>query len=299
MITEVPIKNFHSKLKYDTVKYPQCTCGKGCPKFYFNMCCIAARQSGKTYTISKLLQHYGDNVIKDNDGNVCKLRVFIISTTIDANPVFKSLKSVDFDNDIYEECNDEALDDIIEKIDAVKQECLDYKNYKAAFSKYMKLKADEVHKLTDEELQLLTKHNFEHWKTIPEPKWGTTPPVNVVVLDDCLGTKILSSSKKSKFVNLYIRNRHRQLCFIIAVQSVRSLSREIRMNTSVFFLGKFATKKVVLEDMYEEVSNCVTQEQFEELYDHATSEKYGALIVDLTQDDKCFLKGLDAVLKLD
>jgi ASC-1-like (ASCH) protein len=55
----------------------------------------------------------------------------------------------------------------------------------------------------------------------------------------------------------------------------------------------------VLEDMFEEVSNVVKSiEQFEELYDRATEEKYGALIIDLT-DGKKFMKGLDAILEIE
>lgn len=89
------------------------------------------------------------------------------------------------------------------------------------------------------------------------------------------------------------------VCCFVAVQSMRGLSREIRLNSSVFFLGKFANKKIVLEDMFEEVSNCISMQNFEQLYDHATNDtKYGSLIVDLTHDEKRFLKGLDAVLEI-
>jgi len=298
MITETPIKDFNSKLKFDTAKYPQCTCNKGCPKFFYNAVFCAARASGKTWTMSRLLKHYEDNVIKDNDGNVCKTRVFIISPTIDQNVVFKSLKSVDFENDVYDEYTDENLEEIIDKINTVKQECQDYRDYKNAYNKYMILKANELHKLTDEELHMLTSHNFEHYKTLPVPKWGPVPPINFLLLDDILGTKALSTSKRSKLTNLYIKNRHHQLCCMIAVQSMRGLSREIRLNSNVFFLGKFATKRVVLEDMYEELSNCLSMDLFEELYDKATEEKYGALVIDLT-DGKKFMKNFDSILNVE
>jgi hypothetical protein len=51
-----------------------------------------------------------------------------------------------------------------------------------------------------------------------------------------------------------------------------------------------------LEDLYEEVSNVLTQEQFEELYDKATEEQYGSLIIDNTHKEKRFLSGLDTEL---
>ena len=298
MITEIPVTEFNAKLKYKKIEYPQCTCGK-CPKFYFNMCCVAARQSGKTHTITKLIKHYEDNIIKDADGNVCKIRTFVISPTIDANPVLTSLKSIDFDNDVYAEYSDDNLEEILTSINMVRDECKEYRDYKNAHKKYMKLKVNEIDKLTDEELSLLNKHNFEDYKNIPPPLWGETPPVNFLILDDILGTKALSTSKKSKLMNLYIKNRHNQINCCIATQSMRGLPREYRLNTSVYMLGKFANKKMVLEDAYEEVSNCVTLDKFEEMYDHAISQKYGSLIIDLTQDEKCFMRGLDAILEID
>jgi hypothetical protein len=68
------------------------------------------------------------------------------------------------------------------------------------------------------------------------------------------------------------------------------------LNCNVFFIGKFASKKVVLEDLYEEVSNVLTIEQFEELYDVATQEQYGSLIIDCSHKDKRFMRGLDTQL---
>ena len=64
----------------------------------------------------------------------------------------------------------------------------------------------------------------------------------------------------------------------------------------MFFVGKFASKNVVPEDLYEEVSNILTIEQFEELYDKATEEQYGSLIIDCSHKEKRFMKGLDTEL---
>jgi len=154
MITETPIKDFNSKLKYDIAKYPQCTCGKGCFKFFFNYCAIASLASGKSWNMASIIKHYQDNVIKDDEGNVYKTRVFIISLTLDQNEVFKSL-DIDFENDTYDTYSDDILDEVISKIDVDKQAWMDYKNYKRVFKKYMHLKVDEVDKLTDEVLRLL------------------------------------------------------------------------------------------------------------------------------------------------
>jgi hypothetical protein len=84
---------------------------------------------------------------------------------------------------------------------------------------------------------------------------------------------------------------------MIAVQSLKGVPREIRLNTNVFFLGKFANSKIICEDCYEEVSNVMGLDNFMKLYEKSIEDKYGALIVDLSGDDKRFLKNLDYTLE--
>ena len=80
------------------------------------------------------------------------------------------------------------------------------------------------------------------------------------------------------------------------MQNLKSVPKPIKSNCNLYFLGKFASKKVILDDLYEEVSNVLTEEQFEELYTHATSEKYGSLIIDNTTSEKKFYRGFDKQL---
>ena len=48
-------------------------------------------------------------------------------------------------------------------------------------------------------------------------------------------------------------------------------------------LFKFANRDVVLETLYEEVSNLVTQKQFARLYDFATADDHDFLVIDQSQ----------------
>ena len=59
MIEEIPL-NFTFNPKNSKMNYPQCRCGQ-CPQFYFNLLSFASRGSGKTYNICKLIKHYEDN----------------------------------------------------------------------------------------------------------------------------------------------------------------------------------------------------------------------------------------------
>jgi hypothetical protein len=54
---------------------------------------------------------------------------------------------------------------------------------------------------------------------------------------------------------------------------------------------------MILEDIYEEISNVIDLNGFEELYDHATAKPYGSLIIDTT-NGKRFLSNLDFELTL-
>ena len=113
-----------------------------------------------------------------------------------------------------------------------------------------------------------------------------------------MATGAFTNKKLSSLTNNLIKNRHNAISFAILAQSVKSIPKNIRLNCSLFFIGKFASKKVILEDLYEEVSNVLTLEDFENLYDKATEEQYGSLIIDSTHKEKRFLKSLDTELLL-
>ncbi len=56
---------------------------------------------------------------------------------------------------------------------------------------------------------------------------------------------------------------------------------------------------MVIDKIYEEVSNVLTESQFEELYKYATSELYNALVIDnhpKVGRDKRFKKNFNVVL---
>ena len=103
-----------------------------------------------------------------------------------------------------------------------------------------------------------------------------------------------SNKRASVLTNNLIKNRHNGISFAILAQSVKSVMKNVRANCNLFFIGKFASKRIVLQDMYEQVSNVLTEEQFEDLYSHCVeNNQYGSLIIDTTGKEKRFLCGLD------
>ena len=295
MIEEIPL-NFKFEPKNSKLNYPQCRCGQ-CPQFYFNLLSVASRGSGKTYNVCKLIKHYEDHKLLDNDGEEHSLRTIVISPTLDANQIFNNLKSLD-ETDKHDKFSDELLQEIVDGIRKDKEETEAYHKYVEAYKKTINVKENQLNDFFDkhpEIYDILKTNNFEDPDEIPQPKFLVSPVV-IVVLDDLMATGAFTNKKLSSLTNNLIKNRHNGISFAILAQSVKSIPKNIRLNFNVFFVGKFASKKVVLEDLYEEVSNVLTAEQFEELYDKATEEQYGALIIDCSHKEKRFLSGLDKEL---
>jgi len=294
VVIETKMHGFDGKLKYDKLNYPQCSCGK-CFKMYFNSLHIGARQSGKTYLVVKTIKHYETNKIM-KDGVEYKLRTHLISPTIQANEIYQSLNSLDMKKDAHEDYSDKLLIDIIDDIKAKKVKYDEYLLYKKYYEKVMKTPENKLETLYEKEpelFNLLEKYEYQNPKEVEhEP-----PAVNIVILDDLLGSDAFSKKTKSVLTNAMIKNRHIGVVFMVLVQSIRAVPKNIRLNCSVFQLATFKNKKIILEDIYEEVSNVINIDDFEELYDHATAKPYGSLIIDTT-NGKRFLSNLDFELSL-
>ena len=58
-----------------------------------------------------MIKNYKDYPIHDNKGNSLRIRTILFSPTgkSDRNPIYKSLKSLDFENDIIENYTDHKL----------------------------------------------------------------------------------------------------------------------------------------------------------------------------------------------
>jgi hypothetical protein len=256
---------------------------------------IGARGSGKTYTIVQMIKHYEKNKIT-KDGVRYKLRTHLISPTIQANEIYQSLDSLDMDKDAHENYSDKLLLDIIADIKDKKEKYEDYLLYKKYYEKVMKIPESKLEKAYDDNpdmFELLERYNYQH----PSELEHEDAELNIVILDDLVGSDAFTRKTKSTLVNAMIKNRHMGICFALLVQSIRAVPKNIRLNCSVFQLATFKNKRMVLDDIYEEISNVLGIDEFEELYDYATAKPYGSLIIDTT-NGKRFLSNLDSVLSL-
>jgi hypothetical protein len=289
MIIEKRLKGFDNKLLYDKLNYPQCECGV-CPRFFFNSLHVGSRGSGKTYTIVQMIKHYEKHKIK-RDGVEYKIRTHLISPTIQANEIYQSLDSLDMTKNAHDNYSDQLLLDIIKDVKAEKEEYDKYLLYKSSYETFMKTPEAKLEKLYETDPEIFNL--LEEYDYIKPSEFKHDPPkVNIIILDDLLGSNAFTRKTQSVLTNAMIKNRHMQICFCVLVQSIKAVPKTIRMNCSVFQLAKFGSKKVILSDIYEEVSNVITIEKFEQLYNHATNRKYGSLIIDTT-NEKRFMSNFD------
>lgn len=295
MINERKLEGFDSKLKYSKLNYPKCKCKGNCPDFYWNYLATGVRQSGKTYNCIRLLKHYEDNkeLITDKDGNQYDLRYFLISPTSSANPIYQSLNSLDFENDVYDCYNDSVLQKIMDEVDMMKQKVEEYMKYKQAYKIYLKLGEEKLNKMKDQDLVLLANHDFEHPDMVFEDLKYKKPTISVIILDDLLGSECFSKKNQSLLKYYLIRNRHKKICFAILSQAMRSIPKDIRLNCNVFFFGAFKNEKVIREDLYDEVSKELSPDEFLEVFNHCTKEQYGSLVIDCSKDKIKLSKGWD------
>ncbi len=94
-----------------------------------------------------------------------------------------------------------------------------------------------------------------------------------------IGTNDCFQKGNCLIANIAIRHRHLGNNLIFTSQNPRSINNIIRNNIDIWALNKFSNI-TVLEKVYDEVSNILSEEQFEEAYKHATINTHDALIID-------------------
>lgn len=294
MISTEKIENWDNKpVRHKKNRYPLPT-DKNSPRMYFVCLAVGSRGSGKTFSIVKLIKQYEKyGIMNQITQEKTAQRVILFSPTVEANPIFNSLKHLE-DKDVVTNYSDDKL---LEVIDDIKHEADETKEYQRRlelyhkFIKHSKKKPENLVKLfTPEELIELELMNYE------PPKEPTYPNgcVNFLVFDDLIGSSAFKSVGKSALTNLVLKNRHLGCNILIATQSLKSIPKPIRNNTSLFILYRFANKKIVLEDLYEEVSGRLKPDEFERVYDYATEGDHDALVMDFTGDkENTFRKNFD------
>lgn len=257
-------------LKYPKTEYAQSP-NMALPRQYAVCAFVAPRGVGKTYSCVELIKSF-ELAPPEKDGIKHRLRTYVISPSFDANPVFKSLKSLS-DEDVYTSYSESILEEIKDKIQADKEKYEEYERKMKAFHKLKKVK--RVEELSSDELFLLDELDFEEPEKVePVSSW--------LVVDDMVGSAIYKGGRNA-FTTMLLKNRHMRLNIALLVQHLKAIPKSIRGNVSMYFIGKFGSKSI-LPDIYEECASALlTEEQFNEFYETATSRDHGSLIIDFSQ----------------
>lgn len=273
---------------------------KNVQKPYFICCAIGMRGSGKTYGITKMLLNQEQSGFYDPENNQpVEIRHILFSPTYAGNPVFTSLKYLDED-DIINEYSEEKLFEVLEELKKEKEFTKSYKDYVKAYKKFEKLTPTQFDKWTDNEsIIILMSREFAHYDDLTKPKHQNGVVVNII-LDDCLGGTAFSQKRQSVLTKAILNSRHYGINVLICSQNMKAITKSIRANTDVWILFRFKSSKIILNDIYEEISGVLTPEQFLTLYEYATENDNDALVIDAKEKkDSMFKKNLDIILRLE
>ena len=297
-ITERDLEGFKDKITNSKLDYPKSD-NNNLFNLFMNVMAVGARGSGKTYSTVKIIKEYEKSNMVSGQG-IHKIRTVLISPTYDANKnLWGNLKSLD-ENDIYEEYSEKILKNIIDDIKAIIDEVDIYNKYIYYYDLVDKTPKNDIEKLLKSNAEIsyiLKKFNYETPAKVKKYFRYTTKPITFLVLDDIMGSSALNRKSENLLKYWLIKNRHIFTSFFLLVQSMKSVPKDMRLNCNLFYLAKFSNKKAILNDIYEEVSSVLTEQQFEALYDKAINDNpHGALIIDLTSSKKRFYNNLEKEL---
>ena len=298
MITEIDIPKWNNTpVEVKKVVYPQC---RDCnaPKNFYVSLFVGSRGTGKSFQLTKMLKQIEEKGTYDHTGARVPMRTILISPTAfsQSNNCFAALNSIDWENDIFEDYDEEEYKAKIEEMKQDLDDAKKFKNYKRCYKIFETI--DDVNKMKIEDIMTLYEKDYEHPDNIEQCKYPEGFIANIIV-DDMVGNKIFRLGR-NYFVNTVLRNRHINsgLNFLIAVQAINSVPKNIRLNANFMSLFKFANKKSVIEDCMPNLSAWVSEEQLTELYDHATEEKHSSLIADMTKGEPIFKKNFDKIIEV-
>ena len=297
MITEIPLNGLNNEPIKTNKKQPPKSKNENLPPCFFTSIFVGSKGSGKSYSLVKLLKNYEKYPIYDVDNNKLNMRVILFCPTAHsvANPIYETLKYLD-DEDIILNYSDDILLEKINDIEEEKQKIEDYNEYLIVWKKYMAIDED-MSRLTNEELIILSKFDFTDPENIKKPKYKL-PPIIFMVFDDLVGDAQAFKKSHSALNNLTIRHRHLQCNLLFTTQYIKAIPPVLRRNMDIFVIFKFANIKSVTEQIYPEVSGVIKEEEFETIFEYATKERHNSLIIDQTAKKYIFKLNWDVGLNI-
>ena len=254
--------------------------------------CIASgkRGGGKSVAISNFIKTCKDKGYYD--------RVWLITPTYYSNKAIWDIAEID-EEDIYEPTVT-VLKDLIKMVEAEKAEWDSFLQMKEMYKKFQRdIKTKPINRIDPD--QLLEYQDIGFFEGPPEWKYkNEVPPRLGVIVDDCLGTPLLSKPSAG-LINLCIKHRHigkgLGISIFMLVQSYCSqggINRAIRENCTMLLLFKL-NQDAQIKKLYEEADLEMDEQSFVNMCKEVHSIDYNFLLMDFAPKDpnKKFRSGWD------
>ena len=104
---------------------------------------------------------------------------------------------------------------------------------------------------------------------------------NLIVFDDMIADMINNTKLNSIVTELFIRGRELNISLVFITQSYFKVPKDVRLNTSHFFIAKIPNKKE-LQQIAINHSSDINTKDFANIYRKCTAEPYSFLVNDTT-----------------
>lgn len=200
-------------------------------------------------------------------------RCFVISPTVVSNQIYKSI-CTDPERDWLIPLTEQVFDDLRRIEAACEADAENFRKdleYQLARQKYC-----DGSTLTQQEEILLEQRQFVEVKPVrPSP---------LLLVDDCVSSKMFSNSSRNYFTQLCVRCRHvgQQLGLSIfaCTQSIKLVPRSIRLNATHWCVWA-TSSKIERTILFEEVGSAfMSQEEFFSTFELMTALPYSYCFID-------------------
>lgn len=243
------------------------------------------RGSGKTYSCVQMCRHF------EKKGYI--QRTFLLCPTVGTTlgkeelGIFSNLKTL-HKQDVCTDVDNfnKALHQVEQRVREDWDKYETFQKHEEAYQKYLK---KEV--LSSEEMRVLEEKNF------CQPSKPVIKKRHLLILDDCQGSDVYTTARRSQLNHLAIKHRHVPLTICFLVQSWVGVPRTIRLNATQYIIFKTADA-TQLEQIYSAFANTVPYDTFLALYHKATDDTHGFLYIDVVPKEphQHFRKGFDTYL---
>ena len=104
---------------------------------------------------------------------------------------------------------------------------------------------------------------------------------NLIVFDDMIADMIDNKKLNSIVTELFIRGRKLNISLVFITQSYFKVPKDVRLNTTHFFIAKIPNKRE-LQEIARNHSSDISTKEFTEIYRECATEPYSYFVNDTT-----------------